>query len=1084
MNRLLASFAKNRVFANILLFLILISGWLASKAMIRESLPEMSLDRINISVSYPGADPEEVEEAITRKIEEALDGMEGIKEYETTSSENVASATIEIKDGYDQDEVLEDVKTEIQAISTLPSDAERPMVQKIKIHRTAISLYLTGDMSERRLKTWAEKIEDEIQALPEVTQVALSGTRDFEINIGVSEAKLREYGLTLEQVSQAIRNSNLNSPGGTIRTEGEVIRVRTLGRKYTGEDLASVVVMATPKGDSVTLDRIAEIDDGFTEDPVVSMVDGKRAVLITVSNSLEEDAITISEAVTKYVQKKKEQLPAGCQIGILSDNTDELTARIDLLARNGLMGLCIVFLSLWAFLDFRVAFWAGMGIPIALAGGLMVLWAGGGTINMMSLFAFLMIMGVVVDDAIVVGEAIYVHRKSGDSPLAAAVRGTTEVALPVVAAVLTTVVAFIPLMNVGGILGKFIFVLPVVVIGCLVTSLLECLTLLPAHLSHLPDFSSNERADGTPGGKFSFLSQLNNIQRYTTRKMERFVEKIYLPFLSKSLRWRYISLCIAISVLMVTIGLIKGGIVKYNMMPDMDGTTLRATIKFPDGTPQATTEAAVTKLLTALNRIGERTQTTSGKPLVVHNIATVGQSRGGGSGTNVGSVEAILLPAEERGIHSSKVSVMWEKEVGGIPGIESLTFSASSFGRPGQPIEIKAQGTDMAMLLNASEDLSEKLKEFDGVYQIQTDYSPGKNEMRFSLKSEARGYGLTVADLAQQIQAGYNGSEAVRILRGTDDIRVKVRYTEKERSAFSSLDDFRIRTSDGHELPLRSVADITYEPGYSSISRTNGLRGITVSAKLDFKAANASEILSELSTNYFPVLKQRYPDLTLNVEGDQKNNQETFGSLAVGFPLAMIGIFVIMATIFKSYVQPMIIMFTVPFGIIGAILGHLLLGYNLAMMSAFGMVALTGVVVNDAIVMIDRVNRNLADGMNFFDAVRLGAARRFRAVFLTTVSTVGGLLPIILESDFQAQMVIPMAISIACGVAFATLLTLILIPSLFSILNDIRLLAYRIRRGSWPTREEVEPAVQINTELEVASAGYGDPCVNMPDTLG
>ncbi len=1079
MNQILASFAKNRVFANIILFLILISGWLASKAMIRESMPEMSLDRINISVSYPGADPEEVEEAITRKIEEALDGMEGIKEYETTSSENMASATIEVKEGYNQDDVLEDVKTEIQAINTLPSDAERPMVQKIKIHRTAVTLYVTGDMSERRLKTWAEKIKDEIQALSEVTQVSLSGIRDFEINIGISEAKLREYGLTLQQVAQAIRNSNLNSPGGTIRTEGEVIRVRTLGRKYTGEDLASVVVMATPEGDRVTLDRIAEIDDGFTEDPVVSMVDGKRAVLVTVSNSLEEDAITISDAVAKYVKEKQGQLPEGCKIGILSDNTDELTARIDLLVRNGIMGLAIVFVSLWAFLDFRVAFWAGMGIPIALAGGLLILWANGGTLNMMSLFAFLMIMGIVVDDAIVVGEAIYVHRKNGDPPLESAIKGTTEVAIPVVAAVLTTVVAFIPLMNVGGILGKFILVVPVVVIGCLIASLTECLTLLPAHLNHLPDFN----AEGNPvgGGKFSILARLDKVQQYTSRKMERFVEKIYLPFLSKSLKWRYISLCVAISVLMVTVGLIKGGIVKYNMMPDMDGTTLRATIKFPDGTPQATTEAAVNKLLAALSRIGERTKTSSGKPLIVHTIATVGQSRGGGSGTNVGSVEAILLPAEERGIHSSVLSVMWEKEVGGIPGIESLTFNASSFGRPGSPIEIKVQGTDMAMLLKAADDLSEKLKEFDGVYQVQTDYSPGKNEMRFSLKPEARGYGLTVADLAQQLQSGYNGSEAVRILRGTDDIRVKVRYTEKERSAFSSLDDFRIRTADGHELPLKSVANITYEPGYSSIARTNGLRGITVSSKLDFKTANASEILSELSASYFPQLKQKYPNLVLNVEGDQKHNKETFGSLAIGFPLALIGIFVIMATTFRSYIQPALIMFTVPFGVIGAILGHLILGYNLAMMSAFGMVALAGVVVNDAIVMIDRVNRNLADGMSFFDAVKLGAARRFRAVFLTTVSTVGGLLPIILETDFQAQMVVPMAISIACGVAFATLLTLILIPALFSILNDLRLLVYRARKGVWPTREEVEPAAPINSGSEAGGRDFRDNSLKVPD---
>jgi multidrug efflux pump subunit AcrB len=712
-----------------------------------------------------------------------------------------------------------------------------------------------------------------------------------------------------------------------------------------------------------------------------------------------------------------------------------------------------------------VAFWSGMGIPISIAGGMVILWAWGGTLNMMSLFAFVMILGIVVDDAIVVGEAIYVHRKNGDSRLKAAVNGTAEVGLPVTAAVLTTVVAFFPLMNVGGVLGKFIAVLPIVVIGCLGTSLVECLTLLPAHLNHLPGPEDEDTDAGKRGRISLFFARLNNVQKYTAAKMERFVEKVYMPFLEKSLTWRYISLCIAIAVFMITIGLIRGGIIRYNMMPDMDGTTLRATIQFPDGTPQPITKAAVEKMQAALDRINERTETSSGKPLLIHTVASVGQSRGGGSGSHVGAVEAILIPAEERGIHSSDISFQWEKEVGGIPGVETLTFSATSFGRPGSPIEIKVQGSDMDILLAAADDLAEKLKEYDGVYQVQTDFSPGKNEMRLSLKPEARGYGLTVSDLGQQIQAGYHGSEAVRILRGDDDIRVKVRYTEEERMAFSSLDNFRIRTADGHELPLKSVADITYAPGYSSITRTDGLRGVTVSSKLDYKTANASEIIAGLSESYFPSLKLKYPGLVISVEGDQKHNKETFGSLAVGFPLALVGIFIIMATIFRSYVQPFIIMFTVPFGIIGAIFGHLVMGCDLAMMSAFGMVALTGVVVNDAIVLIDRINRNLADGMPFFEAVKMGGVRRFRAVFLTTVSTVGGLLPLILETDLQAQMLIPMAVSIAFGVLFATLLTLVLIPALFSIMNDIRMLLFKLKNGAWPTREGVEPATQIDAEM-------------------
>ena len=1069
MKSLLAALAANRVFANSLLIMILLSGIFGASSMITESMPEMSLDAINISVFYPGADPEEVEEAISRKIEETIKGMEEIDKFTTNSSEGRSSVSIEVKTGYDVDELLEKVKTKVQSIMTFPVDAERPIVNKFEMRRSVMTIYIQADMSERRLKAWSEQIKDEIQNLPEVSTVSLFGTREYEINIGISEERLREYGLTISQVAGAISMNNMNMSGGTIRTEGEEIRIRTLGRKYTGTELSEIVVLAKPGGEIITLDRIADINDGFNEDPINNKVDGKKAVLVRVSNSLEEDAIETAEALKRYVNKKQMSLPEGATIKVLDDSTDEVRSRIKLVRVNGLIGLTIVFVLLWAFMNIRIAFWCGMGIPIAMAGGMVILPAFDGTINMMTTFAFILILGIVVDDAIVVGEAIYVHRKDGASPLKAAINGTWEVGMPVVAAVLTTIIAFIPLAFVGGMMGKIIFFLPVVVTGCLVMSLLECLALLPAHLNHLPDPNiSSEKKTRSPKTKLgTILKKLNRIQEYTARGMERFVEKVYMPFLKRALEWRYISFATAIAILIVTIGLILGGIIKYTMFPSIDGDSLTATIRFPNGTPQEITQKAVDRLEEALMKLGARAKTLTGEPLVRHRITLVGQTLGrggGGSGPNVGSVQALLLPSEDRGIHSNDLSVQWEKETGFIPGVESLTFGGGGFGPGGAPIEVWIQGHDMDMILQASDDLMERLRQFEGVYQVKSDFTPGKTELRLKLKPEARTFGLTVRDLGRQIFSAYYGNEALRIQRGRDDIRVKIRYTEEERTRLSDFEQLRIRTPQGDEVPLLSVADISYGPGFATITRTDGMRRVEVSAQVDAKQSNAREIMGELLMNDFPELKAKYPGLNISVEGHQASDAESFGALKITYPIALLGIVFVMATMFRSYIQPLVILFTIPFGVIGAIVGHLLLGVNLAIMSAFGIVALTGVVVNSAIVLIDRINKNLAEGMSLFEAVEAGAARRFRAIFLTTVSTVGALMPLILEKDFQAQMLIPMAVSIAAGVLFSSALTLVLIPSLLIIMNDLRLLFFKLWHGWWPTREEVEPASRRGTE--------------------
>ncbi len=1053
MKNFIALYARNSVFANILLFLIIFSGVVAASSMIREFFPEFSLDIIMVSVAYPGANPEEVEEGISRKVENAIEGVEGIKEFTTRSQENISVTTIEVEEDYDVNRVLDKVRSKVDGISTFPVDAEKPIVNDLTIKNSVMVFSLSGNMSERRLKEWAEKMKDEIQLLPEVSQVTVFGIRDYEISIEVSEEKLRQYGLTFNQLISVVRRDNLNLAGGTIRTKGEEIRIRTIGRKYTGEELSHTVVMAKPSGEIITLDKVAVIKDGFTEEPILATINGERAVLLNIYKTKEEDTLAITKAVNKFIETRRQQLPKGASITMIYQTADMLKARINLLVQNGAIGLILVFVLLWMFLDLRLSFWSGMGIPISLAGGFVILWFYGGTVNMISLFAFLMVLGIVVDDAIVVGEAIFYHRSQGKPALTAVIDGIQEVGLPVITAVLTTIIAFLPLAYVGGIMGKFIAILPVVVIACLSVSLFECLILLPAHLNDLPDPKKKNK------NKLKFIKWIESFHRFTSRGMVWFVNNVYAPILKKALKWRYVSMCIAISTLLICVGFFQAGFIKFEVFGEVDGFIIMANVEFPNGTPIETTRKAVKQLEEALLRVAEKTETKSGDPLLKDRLVLVGQSVGEqNSGPHFGGIIVTMLDSEKRGIHSKDLRIAWEKEVGQIAGIKSMTFTGMGGGPPGAPIEVWLQGHDLDQILKVSDDLINRLKQFEGTFQVRSDFSSGKNEIRLELKREARTLGLTVNDLASQVYSGYFGEDAVRIQRGRNDIRVKVRYTADERRYLSDFQRIRIRTPNGFEVPLLSVANIDFAPGYSTITRTDGMRRVSVSAEIDTNKTNANEIVAKLSKDYVPELKSRYPGVHISFQGEKKRMAESLGSLAIGYPLAMIGIFFIVATMFRSYAQPFIISMTIPFGIVGAVLGHLLMGYNFSMMSIFGMVALAGVVVNDAIVLIERVNENLAEKMHFVDAIVFGGARRFRAIFLTTISTAGGLAPLIMETDFQAKFLIPMALSMAAGVCFATVLTLVLIPSLMMILNDLRRLVFLIRKGYLPTREEVEPA--------------------------
>lgn len=1055
MRRVLAAFASNVVLANITIFLMFLLGFVSILQMKRETFPEMSLDRIIITVPFPGADPEEIEEGILRKIEEALQGEAGIKELITQARENVGTAVVTVPEHADTRKVLDRVRTKVDAINTFPLDAERPVISELILEDIVTILSLSGDMPEHRMKEWAERTKQALLEAGDVTVVDIYGARDYEISVEISEERLQEHGLTLDLVREVIRQNNMNVPGGLIRNENEEIRLRTLGRAYTGLEIAAIPLITRPDGTLIRLGDVGEVVDGFVEDRMIPLVDGTPALFLYVKRTADQDSLFISGAVRDFLAEQQRLLPEGLRIEEVFDTTDMLRDRINLLVKNGIIGLSLVFILLWLFLDLRLSFWAGMGMPISIAGALVILWAAGGSLNMISLFGLIMVLGIIVDDAIVVGEAIYRRQQKNDvSPLRAAVDGVSEVALPVFGAVTTTIVAFLPLMFIGGIMGKFISILPVVVIACLVVSLVECLLLLPAHLGV---HGIQERKNATPFHRF-----FNKLHDATGVRLEHFIENHYERFLRFALDGRYVAVSIALAILIITGGALAGGHIPVSLFPKFDSFILTASVEFPDGTPLEVTDAALDRIEAAANSLNETIHTRSGRPAIQQVLRIAGQDLSdqfSAGGHSVGSVQIILVESQDRPMDSDTIRNLWEEAIGRIPGADAMGIAGIEAGPPGKPIDIRIRGNDLPRMEAAAHELMRRLETFSGLTQIQTDFRPGRNEVRLHLKEEAKILGVTVEDLGRQISSAYYGTEALRVQRGRDDIRIMVRAPLEERRQLADIELLRIRLRDGREIPLTAVADIEIVPGYAKILRSDGMRYIGVSADVNTLVANAESVNREIERTHLPELRQMYPGLFFSFQGEKKDSAESMASLKIGFPIALVGIFVIIAAIFRSYIQPVIIMFTVPFGIIGAVIGHALKGIELSMMSLFGIVALAGVVVNDAIVMIEAYNHNISRGMDVREAIIEAGKRRFRAVFLTTLSTVGGLTPLILERDLQAQFLVPMALSIAAGVAFATLLTLLLIPNFLLVLNDARCYMKYLFTGMRPERRaDVEPA--------------------------
>ena len=1029
--------AKNHVAANLLMMVLILGGLIKGPKIIQEIFPEVSLDRIQVSVAYPGAGPEEVEDGILLKIEESLTGVDGIQQLKASAVEGAGSVTAEIYADQNPDLILQDIKSEIDRITTFPEDAEKPVVSKLLNRREVVSVVVYGDASERSLREQAEAIRDELLELPNITQVDLGGVREFEISVDIPEENLRRYNLTLEQVAAKIRQASLDLPGGSVKAAGGEILLRTKERRYWGPEYADIIILSHPDGSQVALSDIAEVRDAFEDADQYALFDGKPAAMIKVFRIGDQKPIEISEQILAYIEAKQQDMPDSLKLAIWNDTSEIFESRMSLLEKNAFIGLSLVILILGLFLEIRLALWVMLGIPISFFGTLFLMPVLGVSINMISLFAFILALGIVVDDAIVVGENIYEQRQLGKPYLQAAIDGALEVAIPVTFSIMTTVAAFLPLVFVAGMMGKFIKVIPIIVITLLLVSLVESLLVLPAHLAL-------GKPTRNPG---RLLRTIEKVRGFVSNGLDVLINGPYRKLLQLNLTYRYASLAVGLAALMLTVGIIKGGIIKFTFMPEVDGDRITASLQMNRGVSiDETAKVQELILAKAMETVAEYDAESPAGDSILRNIYSVnggtiaGMGPDGGStnsGSHLGNIALFLTKSEERGVPAAEISARWREKVGEIPGVDSLAF-ASSLIHLGANIDIRLAHEDFSILDNASRRIRDALRQYPGVGDIEDTYSQGKQEIKLHLTPQGRALGITEQDLGRQVRAAFHGAEALRLQRGRNEVRVMVRYPEADREKLWNLENMRIRTPSGNEVPLLQAAVAQESRGFSSINRTDRKRVINVTASVDSQRANAGEILADLKKNLLPQLAAHFPGISFDMEGEEKERKDSLGSMLEGFKLALVAIFVLLAIPFRSYSQPLLIMSAIPFGIIGAVLGHLLMGFNLSILSMFGMVALSGVVVNDSLLLIDRANRNRRYGMSMHEALMEAGTRRFRPILLTSLTTFFGLMPMILETSVQAQFLIPMAISLGFGILFATGITLLLIPALYMILEDIR----------------------------------------------
>jgi multidrug efflux pump subunit AcrB len=1021
----IAFMAGHSVAANLIMLMCLIGGFLAFRNIKQEVFPEIDRDTVTVSVAYPGASPEEVESGIVLVIEEAVRGLDGVKEVTSEAREGSGAVTVEALLGADLQQLAQDIQSEIDRVRTFPDEAEEPSVRISSFRRDVLSLVIFGQVPDTVLLQLAERARDQLLQSPEITQIEVSGLPPLEISIEISEANLRRYGLTLREVARRLGDAAIDLPGGGIKTASGEILVRVKERRDYGREFGELPIVTTADGSEVLLRDVARIDDGFEDSDRYSRHNGFPAVSVEIYRIGDETPISVSDAVRAELDDLRSWLPPGIGVDIVGDRSEIYRQRIELLLRNGCIGLVLVMILLGVFLEARLAFWVMMGIPISFMGSFLVLPLTGVSINMISLFAYIIALGIVVDDAIVVGENIYHYHQEGYPFLEAARKGAMEVAMPVVFSILTNMVTFIPLALVPGTMGKIFKMIPVVVCTVFLLSLFESLFVLPAHLGHRKEHKQRR----------GFASWLHHRQQAFSHWFRHWVRDRYGPFLSFLLNHRYLTISSAASILMLAVSFALSGRMGMELFPTVESDRSEATLVMPYGTAVARTEAIARRLEQAAQQVIAE----SGHPELAEAITTdIGS---GGSHICRVRVELAEPDIREKIMGTAEFTERWRQATGEVAGTEYLRFSAESGGPGGRgrPIAIELSHRSTKVLEQASAELAEALETYPLVKDVDDGYQPGKQQLDFTVKPEGKSLGLTAREIASQIRNALYGAEVLRQQRGRNEIKVMVRLPETDRNTEQTIHDFLVRTPAGTDVPLREVAEVKRGRAYTTINRRNGRRVVVPSADI-IPRSKANEVLADLQREALPRLMNEYPGLSYSFEGHQADMRESVGSLKVTFALALLAIYALLAIPFRSYLQPFIVMVSIPFGIVGALIGHLIMGYSLSLMSMFGIVALSGVVVNDSLVMIDFANRLRRDNpeMTGRTAVHTAAIQRFRPIMLTTLTTFGGLSPMIFETSRQARFLIPMALSLGFGILFATTITLVLVPSLYVATEDFR----------------------------------------------
>ena len=1049
-------FARNGVVANLLLVVIAAAGLLTVGNLKQEVFPEFSLDIVSVTADYRGAAPQEVEEAICVRVEEAIQDLEGIKEISSRAMEGRGSVTIEVHAGYDVREVLTDVKTKVDAIDTFPEDVEKPVISELTSRFQVINVAIAGNAELAMLKRLGERVRDELIALPEISQAELFNAPPYEISIEVSEEALRRWGLTFDDIANAVRRYSVDLPGGSVKTEiGEVL-LRTEGQAYSGDEYARLPLLTRPDGTSILLSDVATVVDGFEDVTVAGKLDGLPKVEVQVYRIGDQSAISVSKAVQDYVARAAQTMPDGITMDTWQDSAALLESRINLLVKNGFSGLVLVFVVLALFLRLRLAFWVTLGIPVSFLGAIACMGLFDQSINMISLFSFILVLGIVVDDAIVVGENIHTTQVRTGKRTSAAVRGTLQVLVPVTFGVLTTMAAFAPMLFVPGVMGKITVGFPLIILPTLFFSLVESNLILPRHLSH-------SKPAPPRVAKNAFQRSVDAFFGAFSGSMEWFIRAVYRRVIRKAVQWRYATASIGLFAVLLTAGMAGAGKIRMVLFPDVEADNVVAYLTMPQDSPAEVTAKALDRILEGAVAVRSEVAAELGQDQIRHIVSSIGEQpyRRMQSGPlsdvrnardeHLGEINLELVQSEYRLISAAEVANRWREEIGQIPGAVEVTIAHDLLGGS-KAIDLQFSYPDTDTLVEIVELTSAQLAGYPGVVGVTDTHRGGKPEIQLALTEEGANLGFTLQALGRQVRQAFFGEESQRIQRGRDDVRVMVRYPSRDRRSLASLEQMRVRTPAGDEVPFSTVAVATMGRGAAAITRVDRRRAINVQADIDESVTTSETLVDAMQADFLPALVERYPGLTYSFEGEEVQFAESMDGLFQGFGAALFVMYAMLAIPLKSYVRPFIILSSVPFGMVGAIWGHWLLGLPVSFLSMCGMVALAGVVVNDGLVLASFISSYGRKTGSLAQAVQLAGEARFRPIVLTSLTTAAGVTPIMLESSLQAQFLIPMAVALAAGVLFATGVTLVLMPSLYMIVEDLRHgVRWLVRRESFPT---------------------------------